>query len=71
MDSAVSSPFLRSVVEAVRVRHYRIRTEKAYIDWIKRFIFFHDKRHPAKMGGVEVGIFLTDLAMNRQVSPST
>ncbi len=55
MDSAVSSsPFLRSVVEAIRVRHYSIRTEKAYIDWIKRFILFHDKRHPAKMGGVEV-----------------
>ncbi len=46
MDSAVSSsPFLRSVVEAIRVRHYSIRTEKAYIDWIKRFILFHDKRH--------------------------
>ncbi len=72
MDSAVSSsPFLRSVVEAIRVRHYSIRTEKAYIDWIKRFILFHDKRHPAKMGGVEVGNFLTDLAVNRQVSPST
>ncbi|MCF6254986.1 MAG: phage integrase N-terminal SAM-like domain-containing protein [Gammaproteobacteria bacterium] len=72
MDSAVSSsPFLRSVVEAICVRHYSIRTEKAYINWIKRFILFHDKRHPAKMGGVEVGDFLTDLAMNRQVSPST
>lgn len=58
MDSAVSSsPFLRSVVEAIRVRHYSIRTEKAYIDWIKRFILFHDKRHPAKMGGVGLGIF--------------
>jgi len=72
MDSAVSSsPFLRSVVEAIRVRHYSIRTEKAYVDWIKRFILFHDKCHPAKMGGVEVGIFLTDLAVNRQVSPNT
>jgi len=46
MDSAVSSsPFLRSVVEAIRVRHYSIRTEKAYVDGIKRFILFHNKRH--------------------------
>jgi hypothetical protein len=41
-----SSPFLNSVREAIRVRHYSIRTEQAYIDWIKRFILFHDKKHP-------------------------
>jgi len=53
-----SSPFLKKVSDAIRVRHYSIRTEHTYIDWIKRFILFHDKRHPDKMGGDEVAEFL-------------
>lgn len=55
----------------IRVRHYSIRTEEAYIDWVRRFIFFHHKRHPADMGAEEVGAFLTYLAMERQVAAST
>lgn len=66
-----SSPFITNVREAIRVRHFSIRTEKSYIDWIKRFIYFHNKRHPSEMGDVEVSAFLTHLAVNRNVAPAT
>lgn len=49
----------------IRVLHYSIRTEDAYIGWIKRFIFFHNKRHPLEMGKSEVEAFLTYLAVDR------
>ncbi len=57
--------------EAIRTRHYSIRTEAAYVDWIRRFIVFHGKRHPAEMGPAEVGAFLSHLATERGVSAST
>lgn len=66
-----SSPLLNRLRDAIRVRHYSIRTEQAYVDWAKRYILFHNKRHPAEMGAVEVSAFLTHLAVNRNVSPST
>ena len=56
---------------AVRARHYSRRTEKAYVHWIKRFIFFHGKRHPAEMGAPEVTAFLTALAVRDRVAAST
>jgi integron integrase len=56
---------------ACRVRHYSIRTEDAYHDWCKRFILFHNKRHPLEMGTAEINAFLTDLAVNGHVSAST
>lgn len=56
---------------AVRRRHYSYRTEQAYLHWIRRFILFHNKRHPAEMGEAEVAAFLSDLAVNRRVSAST
>ncbi len=59
------------VREIMRTRHYSIRTEQTYINWIKRFIFFHQKRHPKDMGAAEVGAFLTDLATKRNVTSST
>jgi integron integrase len=62
---------LDRVREAVRVRHYSRRTEKAYVHWIKRYIFFHDKRHPAEMGAPEVTAFLTSLAVHDKVAAST
>jgi integron integrase len=65
------SPFLQKVADAIRVRHYSIRTEQAYIDWTKRFILFHGKRHPEGMGGEEVAAFLTYLAVQRNVAAST
>lgn len=58
-----SSPFLEEVRSAIRVRHYSIRTEEAYLGWIKRFVLFHGKRHPKDMGEVEVGAFLSHLAV--------
>jgi len=57
--------------EALRVRHYSCRTEQTYLDWARRFILFHGKRHPAEMGPAEVGAFLTYLTAERQVSAST
>src|SRR5437762_9160281 len=50
---------LDRVRETVRARHYSRRTEKAYVHWIRRYIFFHGKRHPAEMGAAEVTSFLT------------
>ncbi len=64
-------PFLERVREAIRVRHYSIRTEQAYVNWVRRFILFHGKRHPDSMGESEVTAFLTDLAVKRNVSSST
>ena len=55
----------------LRTRHYSIRTEQAYIDWARRFILYHNKRHPQEMGAVEVEAFLSHLAVDRQVSAST
>ncbi|MBI3014824.1 MAG: phage integrase N-terminal SAM-like domain-containing protein [Candidatus Tectomicrobia bacterium] len=49
---------LDQVRQAIRTRHYSYRTEKAYVHWIKRFIFFHNKRYPAEMGEAEIGQFL-------------
>jgi integron integrase len=60
-----------TVRDALRVRHYSRRTEEAYIGWIKRFIYFHNKRHPSSMGGDEVNAFLTSLAVDGNVSAST
>ena len=69
--SSRSSPFLRQVREAIRLRHYSIRTEHAYLGWIRRFILFHGKRHPREMGDEEVVRFLSYLALQRNVSPNT
>jgi len=55
----------------LRTRHYSLRTEQAYIDWARRFILFHGKRHPQDMGAAEVEAFLSHLAVERQVSAST
>jgi len=62
---------LDQVRSAVRIRHYSRRTEKAYVAWIRRYIFFHEKRHPMEMGGPEVARFLSSLAVERNVSAST
>ncbi len=55
----------------LRTRHYSIRTEQTYIDWARRFILFHNKRHPRDMGAAEVEAFLSHLAVERNVSAST
>jgi integron integrase len=62
---------LDRVRHAIETRHYSRRTEKAYVHWIKRYIFFHGKRHPAEMGAAEVAAFLTSLAVQGKVAAST
>ena len=62
---------LGQVRAALRVRHYSRRTEDAYVRWIRRFILFQGRRHPAELGSAEVSAFLTDLAVRRHVSAST
>jgi integron integrase len=62
---------LDSLRQAIRVRHYSIRTEDTYVDWVRRFILFHGKRHPRDLGATEVAAFLTHLAVDRGVAPST
>ena len=62
---------LERVDDAIRVMHYSPRTGETYAHWIKRFIFFHDKRHPKEMGAAEVQAFWTYLAMNQNVAAST
>src|SRR5258708_35361868 len=62
---------LDQVRDAIRVRHYSIRTEDAYVGWAKRFILFHRKKHPSAMGADEVNAFLTHLATEGNVSAST
>lgn len=70
-DPGEASPFLQRVRAAVRTLHYSIRTEEAYVQWIRRFIVFHGKRHPAEMGEAEVRAFLSHLAVECGVAAST
>jgi len=62
---------LDQVRAVIRTLHYSIRTEQAYVDWVKRFILFHKKRHPKDMGKEEIEAFLTYLAVEGRVSSST
>ncbi len=62
---------LEKVSEAMRFKHYSLRTERTYGEWIKRYIFFHGKRHTREMGAFEVERFLSGLAVTHQVASST
>ena len=62
---------LDQVRDAIRTHHYSIRTEDAYVSWIKRFILYHGKKHPSDMGSAEIEAFLTHLATERNVAAST
>ena len=66
-----TSPFLEKVRIASRVHHYSVRTERAYVDWVRRFILFHGKRYPAKLGTVAVTAFIIYLAVGRNVASTT
>jgi len=66
-----SQRLLDQVRHRIRLKHYSVRTEQAYVDWIRRYIHFHGKRHPAAMGAPEVEVFLTDLAVARNVAAAT
>lgn len=63
--------FLDQLANACRRRHLSYRTEQSYVAWVRRFILFHNKRHPQDLGPTEVRAFLTHLAVNRKVSAST
>jgi len=62
---------LDQVRDSIRKRHYSIRTEEAYVNWIKRYILFHGKRHPKDMGEREIAAFISHLATGRKVASST
>jgi integron integrase len=62
---------LDQVRDVIRVKHYSYKTEKSYVNWIKRYIFHHNKRHPQEMGSKEIEEFLTYLAVNQNVAAST
>ncbi len=62
---------LDQVRQALRRKHYSLRTEEAYVGWIRRSILFHNKRHPKDMGPAEVEAFLTHLAVEAHVAAST
>jgi hypothetical protein len=72
-SSASASPprLLDQVREIIRIKHYSIRTEQAYVQWIRRYILHHGKRHPRDMGAMEVSAFLSSLAITANVSAST
>ena len=70
-DGVHKPKFIEEVRRALRLRHYSIRTERTYVDWIRQFILFHGKRHPKDLGEAEVSAFLTHLAADRQVAAST
>ena len=69
--SARAPRLLDQVRERIRVKHYSIRTEEAYVDWARRFIIWHERKHPRHMGAAEVEAFLSWLATERGVAAST
>ena len=69
--SPVKSLLLDRVRDKIRLKHYSIRTETAYVDWIHRFVIFHQRRHPRDLGAEHVEAFLTHLAVQRNVAAST
>jgi integron integrase len=66
-----STRLLDQLREAIRYRHYSLKTEKAYVYWVRQFVRFHGLRHPRDMGAIEVEAFLTNLAIKRKCAPST
>ena len=71
MEQEPPRKLLDQVRDALRLKHYSYRTEQSYVDWIRRYILFHKKRHPQDMGAAEVQTFLTYLAVERKVAAST
>jgi hypothetical protein len=71
VNVAAKPRLLDQVRDAIRLKHYSIRTEHAYIDWVRRYILFHDKIHPKDLGEQHIKRFLTHLAVNTKVASST
>ena len=70
-EGAAAPRLLDEVSRHLRLKHYSLRTEKAYVGWIRRFILASDKRHPREMGAVEIELFLSQLAVQGKVAAST
>jgi integron integrase len=71
MTTPKSPKLMEQVSHALRTKHYSYRTEQTYTDWIKRYILFHNKRHPKDMGAIEIRAFLAHLTADRKVATST
>ena len=72
IDQSGSNPrLLDQVRDVIRCKHYSIRTESTYTEWIKRYILFHNKQHPKDLNEQHISAFLTHLAVNRKVTSST
>jgi hypothetical protein len=71
MDDTKPKKLLDQVRDTLRVKHYAYRTEEAYVDWIQRYILFHDQRHPQDLTEADVQAFLTHLAVEDNVAAST
>ena len=69
--SSPPPPLLARVRNAIRLKHYSIRTEQAYTEWIRRYVHFHGKRHPSVLGAAEVEAFLSHLAVEGHVAAAT
>jgi len=70
-DTSATEELLDQVRDKIRFKHYSLSTENTYLSWIKQFILYHSKCHPADIGAAEVESFLTYLATQRHVSSST
>ncbi len=70
-SSSANPKLLDQVRQAIRTRHYSPKTEESYVHWIKRFIFFHNRRHPVEMSEKEIAQFLSSLASELHVSAAT
>ena len=68
---APKTKLLDQMREVLRLKHMSFRTEEAYVSWVRRFILFHDKRHPKDMGAEEIRAFLIHLAVQDKVAAST
>jgi site-specific recombinase XerD len=62
---------LDQMCAAIRLKHYSYRTEESYVDWARRFILFHNKRHPKDMGAEEIQAFISHLATERHLAASS
>lgn len=70
-ENIVGKKLLEIMRDKIRFKHYSIKTEQVYLHWSKRYILFHNKRHPKDMGKIEIEQFLTHLATVQKVSPTT
>jgi len=67
----MATKLLDQMRDIIRTKHYSYRTEQTYKEWIKRYILFHNKRHPGEMGAPEIQSFLSHLATEKNIAAST